>query len=78
MPSARNLPMVGYGNMASASFARVSPPTTIATKVSRRLENLATECGMGSSRVSTHSMRAGCAAALYADGVDPVDIQTWG
>ena len=33
---------------------------------------------MDPSRVSTHSMRAGCATALYANGVDPIDIQRWG
>ena len=33
---------------------------------------------MGPERVSTHSMRAGCATALYANGVDPSDLQRWG
>ena len=33
---------------------------------------------MGPERVSSHSIRAGCATALYANGVDPADIQRWG
>ena len=48
---------------------------SIAAKVNRFLENLASECGMGPNRVSTHSMRAGCATTLYANGVDPIDMQ---
>ena len=31
--------------------------------------------GVDSALVSTRSLRAGCAAALYAAGVDPIDIQ---
>ena len=33
---------------------------------------------MDPDRVSSHSMREGCATTLYANGVDPVDIQRWG
>ena len=33
---------------------------------------------MGPDRVISHSMRAGCATTLYANGVGPADIQRWG
>ena len=33
---------------------------------------------MGANRISSHSRRDGCAATLYANGIDPVDIQRWG
>ena len=32
----------------------------------------------GFKAVFTHSLRAGCATTLYAEGIDPVDIQRWG
>ena len=52
--------------------------SSIATKVNQFLKNSAIECGMGPDRISTHSMRAGCATALYANGIAPIDIQRWG
>ena len=51
---------------------------SIDVKMNQFLKNLALECGMEPNRVSTHSMRDGCAAALYANGVGPIDIQRWG
>lgn len=52
--------------------------TAIATKVNRFLKNLAIECGMDPTRVSSHSMGEGCSSTLYANGVDAIDIQRWG
>ena len=49
--------------------------TSIAINVNIFLKGLAVEFGMGPTRVSSHSMRAGCATTLYANGVGPIDIQ---
>ena len=50
----------------------------IAARINHTLKELALEHGLDAKRFSTHSLRAGCAATLYAAGVDPVDIQSWG
>ena len=50
----------------------------ISDRVSRILKEIATDHGVDASRVSAHSLRAGCATTLYAAGVDPIDIQRWG
>ena len=50
----------------------------IAYRINHTLKELAKEHGLDETRFSTHSLRAGCAATLYAAGIDPIDIQRWG
>ena len=54
-------------------FSKNTPDRT-----NRILKEIATENGIDASRISSHSLRAGCAPTLYAAGIDPVDIQRWG
>ena len=50
----------------------------VAETINVCLKGLAADCGMDPDRVSSHSMRAGRATTLYANGVGPMGIQRWG
>ena len=41
------------------------------------LKQIAADHGLDAKLGSPHSLRDGCDATLYADGVDPLDIQRW-
>ena len=47
-------------------------------RINRSLKEIATGNGIYASRISSHSLRAGCATTLYDAGIDPIDIQRWG
>ena len=51
---------------------------SIARKLNEFLKTIALEMGIDTTRISCHSLRAGCATTLYANGIDPIDIQRWG
>ena len=50
----------------------------VAKTINVFLKGLAADCGMDPERVSSRSMRDGRATTLYANGIDPMDIQRWG
>ena len=52
--------------------------SSIARRMTEFLKNIALGKGIDATRISCHSLRAGCAATLYANGIDPIDIQRWG
>ena len=52
--------------------------SSIARKLNEFLKTIALEKGIDTTRISCHSIRAGCATTLYANGIDPIDIQRWG
>ena len=74
MGIAQWLDMKGWPPLASANVVG----SFIDAKAYRFLKNLAVECGMDPDRISTHSMRAGCATNIYANGVESSDSQRWG
>ena len=76
-------PLAGIAQWMGAKSRRPQASTSISgSSIAKRsscfLESLDAECGMGQERAISHSMREGCAATLYANGVDPADIQRWG
>ena len=50
---------------------------SVSDRINRILKEIDADNGIDASRISTRSMRGGCATTLYAAGVGPIDIQRW-